>query len=92
MLLLFGAAVITVLAVAFAEWRGLLDRYTERVPYALALAVVLIAAFPILRGVFRAARRGRVTSHTLMSTGMFAALLIGEWGDGAADRRLYTHG
>ena len=79
MLLLFAGAVALVLATAFAEWRGLLDRYTERVPYPLAVAIVLIAAYPILRGVVRAASRRRITSHTLMSTGLLAALFIGEW-------------
>lgn len=41
--------------------------------------LVLVAAYPVLRNVVRAAWKRQVTSHTLMTVGLFAALLVGEW-------------
>jgi Cu+-exporting ATPase len=39
----------------------------------------LLAGFPAFRDVARAARRGRVTPHTLMTAGVLATALVGEW-------------
>ena len=65
--------------VVVGEWFGLFERLTERVPFPVGLAVVLIGGFPIFRNVLRAALQRQVISHTLMTLGVLAALAIGEW-------------
>jgi Cu+-exporting ATPase len=43
------------------------------------VVVVALVGWPAFRGVVRAALRGRVISHTLMTVGVLAALAIGQW-------------
>jgi P-type Cu+ transporter len=74
--MVFGAVLLVVVA---GEWLGLFDAATERVPFAVGVALVALIGWPAFRGVLRAAIRGRVISHTLMSVGVLAALLIGQW-------------
>ncbi|MEU0479217.1 cation-translocating P-type ATPase [Streptosporangium sp. NPDC006013] len=79
-LTLFAVVVGLVLLVVVAgEWLGLFETLTDQVPYPIGLAVVLIGGFPIFAGVARAAWRRKVTSHTLMTVGVAAALIVGEW-------------
>ena len=52
---------------------------TERVPWYVGWLLVLVGWYPILRNVVRAALRREVISHTLMSVGVVAALVVGEW-------------
>jgi len=83
-LTLFGVVFATVLfVVVLGEWLGLLELYTRRVPWPLGLLVVLGGGYPVFRNVARAARHGRVTSHTLMTVGALAALALGEWATAA---------
>jgi Cd2+/Zn2+-exporting ATPase/Cu+-exporting ATPase len=80
LLALFGIIVgIVLLVVVIGEWSGVFSALTARVPYPLGAAAVLLSALPILRNVLRAALRRQITSHTLMSLGMAAALAVGEW-------------
>ncbi len=80
LLALFGLVVGVVLfVVVVGEWLGVFERLSALVPYPLGAAAVLLAAAPILRDVLRAALRRQINSHTLMSVGMAAALLVGEW-------------
>ncbi|MBX5457368.1 MAG: cation-translocating P-type ATPase [Thermogemmatispora sp.] len=74
--LLFGAVLLLIIA---GEWLGLLERITDRLPWPLGVGLTLLAGAPIFWDVLQAARRGRVISHTLMSLGVIAALLIGQW-------------
>ncbi len=79
-LALFGVVFgIVLFVVVIGEWLGLLDAVTERIPWPLMLAAVLIGGYPIFRNVIRAALKGKITSHTLMTIGMLAALAVGEW-------------
>ena len=48
-------------------------------PWPVGAAFVLIAGYPVFRNVLRASLRGQVISHTLMSMGAFAALVVGQW-------------
>ena len=83
-LTLFGVIFGTVLFVAvLGESFGLLELYTQRVPWPIGLAVVLIGGYPVFRNVIRATLRRRVTSHTLMTVGALAALALGEWATAA---------
>jgi Cd2+/Zn2+-exporting ATPase/Cu+-exporting ATPase len=74
--LIFGAVLFIVVV---GEWLGLFEAITARVPWPLGWAVVGVAGYPIFRNVVRAALKGQITSHTLMSVGAVAALLVGEW-------------
>ncbi len=77
---LFVAVVAAVLlVVVLGEWLGLLEPYTERVPWYAGVAVVLLFGYPVFRNVIRAALKRRVTSQTLMTAGLLAALVIGQW-------------
>jgi Cd2+/Zn2+-exporting ATPase/Cu+-exporting ATPase len=78
--LVFGAVL---LVVVIGEWLGVIEQITERVPYAVGLLLVVISGWPIFHKVIRAALRGQVISHTLMSLGVVAALAIGQWATAA---------
>lgn len=88
----FTRQVLTVMGVVFGlvlfvvvvgEWFGLFETLTERVPLPLGIAVVLVAGYPIFANVIRAALRRQITSHTLMTVGLLAALAVGQWATGA---------
>lgn len=79
-MLLFGMVVGAVLLIVVAgEWLGLFETVTAAVPWWTGLLLVLLAGYPVFIQVVRAALRGKVTSHTLMSVGVIAALVIGQW-------------
>jgi Cu+-exporting ATPase len=78
--LIFGAVLF---AVVVGEWLGLFETLTERVPFWLGSLLALAFGYPVFRKVARNAVRGRIVSHTLMSTGALAALAIGEWATAA---------
>ena len=81
---LFGIVFGTVLfLVVVGEWFGLLEALTERVSFPIGLVVVLAFGYPIFRNVVRATRRRRVISHTLMTVGVVAALVVGQWATAA---------
>jgi Cu+-exporting ATPase len=83
-LTLFGVIFGTVLfVVVLGEWFGALELYTQRVPWPIGLAIVLIGGYPVFRNVLRASLRRRITSHTLMTVGALAALALGEWATAA---------
>lgn len=83
-LTLFGAVFGFVLFVVVAgEWLGLFSAVTEQIPWQIMLGLVLIGGFPIFKNVVRAALRGQVLAHTLMSVGVIAAILVGEWATAA---------
>ncbi len=74
--LVFGVVLFTVIV---GEWLGLFEKITERLPWPLGLAIVLVAGYPVFLNVIRAALHKQVISHTLMSVGVIAALAVGEW-------------
>jgi len=83
-LTLFGVIFGVVLfIVVVGEWLGLFDALTERVPWVIGLALVLVAGYPVFRGVVQAALRRQIMSHTLMTLGVLAALAVGEWATAA---------
>ena len=84
MLVLFGFVFTTVLAaVVIGEWVGLFETFTDRIPMPAGLAGVLVIGFPVFRNVARAAAQRRVTSHTLMTLGVLAAIAVQEWATAA---------
>ncbi len=79
-LTLFGLVIgVVLLVVVVGEWLGLIETLTDRVPFVIGAALVGVAGYPVFRGVVRATLRRRVTSHTLMTIGVLAALAVGEW-------------
>ncbi|MDD5370804.1 MAG: cation-translocating P-type ATPase [Anaerolineaceae bacterium] len=78
--IVFGAVLFMIV---FGEWLGLFEKITERVPWPIGLAIVLIGGYPIFRNVIRATLKRQVISHTLMSLGVLAALAVGQWATAA---------
>jgi P-type Cu+ transporter len=83
-LTLFGlVAGAVLLVVVLGEWMGFLSSAADMIPWWLALAAVLAGGYPIFVNVIRSAARGRATSHTLMTLGVIAAVLVAEWATAA---------
>lgn len=79
-LVLFGVVFGAVLfVVVIGEWLGLFEAVTRQLPWPVWLIAVLLGGWPVFRNVAKAALRGRITSHTLMTIGMLAAVAVGEW-------------
>ena len=78
--LLFGAVLLIVVV---GEWLGVFEMVTELVPFWLGAALVVLTGWPIFRNVVRAALKRQVTSHTLMTLGVLAALAVGQWATAA---------
>jgi Cd2+/Zn2+-exporting ATPase/Cu+-exporting ATPase len=78
--IVFGAVLFIVV---MGEWLGLFEAITQRVPWPIGLAVVLIGGYPVFLNVIRAALKRQVISHTLMTLGVLAALVVGQWATAA---------
>lgn len=72
----FGAVLFIVVG---GEWFGLFDKVTAIVPWPVWLALILIGGYPIFRNVIRATLKRQVISHTLMTVGVIAAIVVGQW-------------
>ncbi|HEX2909929.1 MAG TPA: cation-translocating P-type ATPase [Chloroflexia bacterium] len=70
---------VVLLIVVAGEWLGLLDTVTDFIPWPIGYALVLLTGYPIFLNVIRAALRRQIISHTLMTLGVIAALVIGQW-------------
>ncbi|MFN8473854.1 MAG: cation-translocating P-type ATPase [Anaerolineae bacterium] len=83
-LTLFGIVFGVVLfVVVVGEWLGLFEALTARVPWFVGVGIVLVFGYPIFRNVIRSALKREITSHTLMSVGAVAALIVGQWATAA---------
>ncbi len=79
-LILFGIVFgVVLLVVVMGEVLGIFDRYTEQIPWFVWLILVIISGYSIFRGVIQATLRKQITSHTLMTVGLIAAAVVGEW-------------
>jgi Cd2+/Zn2+-exporting ATPase/Cu+-exporting ATPase len=65
--------------VIFGEVLGLFDFLNERVPFLLGLVLVLASGYPVFMNVVRATLKRQIISHTLMTLGVIAALVVGQW-------------
>jgi P-type Cu+ transporter len=74
--MVFGAVLLVVVA---GEWLGLFERATDSVPFGVGIVIVLTIGWPPFVKVIRATLQRRVVSHTLMTVGVVAALVIGQW-------------
>ncbi len=78
--LVAGGVLVVVL---LGEWFGLFDRVLSLLPWWAALAIVLLAGYPVFRQVVRAALGGKVLAHTLMTVGVVASMIVSEWATAA---------
>jgi Cd2+/Zn2+-exporting ATPase/Cu+-exporting ATPase len=65
--------------VVLGEWLGAFDFLNQLVPLPIGAVIVLLGGWPVFRGVLRAALRRQITSHTLMTLGVIAALAVDQW-------------
>jgi len=78
--IVFGAVLFVVVV---GEWLGIFRQLTDRVPFWIGLGLVIAGGYPVFKSVVRAASKLQITSHTLMTLGVAAALVIGEWATAA---------
>ncbi len=77
---LFGVVFIVVfLIVLVGEGLGLFDRLNDLIPAPLGVSMVVLAGLPVFRNVLNAALQRQITSHSLMTLGAIAALIVQEW-------------
>lgn len=74
--LVFGAMLFIIV---IGEGLGLFDALTDGIPFWAGLLFVLIGGYPVFLNVIRATLRRQVIAHTLMSIGVIAALIVGQW-------------
>ena len=74
-----GLVAAVVLVAALGEWLGLFDAVLDRLPWWIPAVAIALGGWPVLRGVVQAALQRRITSHTLMTVGVLAAIVVGEW-------------
>ncbi len=74
-----GLVALVVVLAAVGERVGVLDAALERVPWWVPALAIALGGWKVFRGVLRAALRGKVTSHTLMTAGVIASIAIGQW-------------
>ncbi len=67
------------LLAVLGEWFGLFDRLDKVIPSPIWAGAIGFGGWPIFRNVVRAGFRRRITSHTLMTIGLLAAVATGEW-------------
>jgi len=75
----FAGLLMLVLLIVVGERLGWFHLLESWIPWPLWAGGALLAGLPAFRDVARAARRGRVTPHTLMTAGVLATALVGEW-------------
>jgi P-type Cu+ transporter len=73
-----GMVALVVIIAALGERLGLFDAALERLPWWLPALAIGLGGWRVFYGVLRAARRGQVTSHTLMTAGVIASIAIGQ--------------
>jgi Cd2+/Zn2+-exporting ATPase/Cu+-exporting ATPase len=74
--IIFG---MVLFVVVIGEGLGLFSAITNRIPWLLSLAIIFLIGYPVFYKVARAAFKGQVIAHTLMTVGALAAILAGEW-------------
>lgn len=77
--LLVTVFAIIISVVIFGEGLGLFDFLNARVPFLLGMVLVIAGGYPVFMNVIRATLRRQVISHTLMTLGVIAALVVGQW-------------
>ena len=76
---LFAVLSALLLVVVLGEWLGWFRSLTKLIPWPVYLLMILAGGWPVFRNVIKATIDRRVISHTLMTVGVLAAALVGEW-------------
>lgn len=74
--IIFGFVLLVVIA---GEWLGLFESISTQIPWYFGMIIVVFIGYPVFLNVFRSAMRGKVIAHTLMTLGVLAAFIIGQW-------------
>lgn len=77
--MLVSVFAIILSVVIFGEVLGLFDFLNERVPFLLGFALVIAGGYPVFMNVIRTTLKRQIISHTLMTLGVIAALVVGQW-------------
>ena len=77
--IVFVMVSLVLLFVVIGEWTGWLGSLSEVIPAPVYIVLIVLGGWPVFRSVTSAARRREITSHTLMTIGMLAAIVVGEW-------------
>jgi Cu+-exporting ATPase len=77
--MLVSVFAIILSVVIFGEVLGLFDFLNERVPFLFGLVLVIAGGYPVFMNVIRATLKRQIISHTLMTLGVIAALVVGQW-------------
>ncbi len=78
-IMLVSVFTIILSVVIFGEGLGWFDFLNERVPFLIGLAFVVAGGYPVFMNVIRATLKRQIISHTLMTLGVLAALVVGQW-------------
>lgn len=70
---------LLVLLAALGESLGIFDAALDRLPWWVPALAIALGGWRVFQGVARAALGGRITSHTLMTSGVIASAAIGQW-------------
>lgn len=74
--IVFGGVLFTVVV---GEWLGLFEALNALIPLPIGIVLVIAGGWSVFRNVVRATLQRQIISHTLMTLGAIAALVVGEW-------------
>lgn len=77
--LLVSVFAIILSVVIFGEGLGLFDFLNDLIPFPLGVVIVMAGGYPVFMNVIRATLKRQIISHTLMTIGVIAALIVGQW-------------
>ena len=77
--LLVSVFAIILGVVIFGEGLGLFDFLNDLVPFPVGVVFVIAGGYPVFMNVIRATLKHQIISHTLMTLGVIAALVVGQW-------------
>lgn len=75
----FAVVGLVLFIVIVGEWLGWFQQISTLVPGWVYLLLILIGGLPVFKPVVQALAQRQITSHTLMTIGVIAALIVGEW-------------
>ena len=78
-ILLVSVFAIILGVVIFGEGLGLFDFLNDLIPFPLGVLFVIAGGYPVFMNVIRATLKRQIISHTLMTIGVIAALVVGQW-------------
>src|SRR5574338_85617 len=78
-ILLVSVFAIILSVVIFGEGLGLFDFLNDLIPFPLGVVIVMAGGYPVFMNVIRATLKRQIISHTLMTVGVLAALVVGQW-------------